>query len=118
MPDEQGKNPGDQEESQETQETPLHAYKDGREEDIEGSIPDGDKGTADVTPTGGATSGEESGTDPAAHGSEGRSADEEDEGEGDKGLGSETGGAGGAESPPTNADPSTQGATKGTEGPL
>jgi hypothetical protein len=114
MPDEKGKQAGDQEESQETQETPLHAYRDGREEDVEGSIPDGDKGAADVTPTGGATSGGPSGTDPAAHGEEGRTADSEED-EGDKGLGSETGGAGGADSPPTNADPSTKGATKGTE---
>lgn len=37
---------------------------------------------------------------------------------GDKGLGTESGAAGGGESPPNNPDPSTKGATKGTEGAL
>ncbi len=41
-----------------------------------------------------------------------------EEDEGDKGLGSESGAAGGGNSPPNNPDPSTKGATKGTEGAL
>ncbi len=54
MPDEKGNTEG----SEETiPQTPLHAYAEGREEDVEGSIPDGDKGAEDATKTGGATSG-------------------------------------------------------------
>ncbi|MBA2545236.1 MAG: hypothetical protein H0V15_00025 [Solirubrobacterales bacterium] len=41
-----------------------------------------------------------------------------DEESGEKGLGSESGALGGEESPPNNPDPSTKGATKGTEGAL
>ncbi len=51
----------------------------------------------------------------------GKTADdtpEPDEGSGEKGLGSESGALGGEESPPNNPDPSTKGATKGTEGAI
>jgi hypothetical protein len=41
--------------------------------------------------------------------------DGEDDDAGEKGLGSESGGVGGEESAPNNPDPSTKGATKGTE---
>ncbi|MDP9188444.1 MAG: hypothetical protein M3O25_04265 [Actinomycetota bacterium] len=41
-----------------------------------------------------------------------------EEGDGEKGLGSESGALGGEESPPHNPDPATKGATKGTEGAL
>ena len=124
MPDERG---NEKKTEDATDETSLHAYKDGREEDVEGSIPDGDKGARDVTETGGATSG----GPPAALGEEAESADdaeesdrgetadetpEPEEGSGEKGLGSESGGSGGASSPPNNPDSSTKGATKGTEG--
>ena len=37
---------------------------------------------------------------------------------GEKGLGTESGASGGGKSPPNNPDPSTKGATKGTEGAL
>ncbi|CAN5528404.1 hypothetical protein BH20ACT15_BH20ACT15_10450 [soil metagenome] len=41
-----------------------------------------------------------------------------DEDSGEEGLGTESGASGGGESPPNNPDPSTKGATKGTEGAL
>jgi hypothetical protein len=117
MPDEKGKTGGDEDT---VPDTSLHAYKDGRGEDVEGSIPSGDEGTDDVTPTGGATSGgppREGGGD--AGSGRGETADDTSEpagGSGAEGLGTESGAAGGAESPSDNPDPSTKGATKGTEG--
>ena len=48
----------------------------------------------------------------------GRDQGDDDEDAGEKGLGSESGAVGGGESPPNNPDPSTKGATKGTEGAI
>lgn len=56
MPDEKGnESAGDTEEG--TTDSPLHAYGEGREEDVEGSIPEGDQDPENTTNTGGATSG-------------------------------------------------------------
>jgi hypothetical protein len=124
MPDEKGSEKADTDESTDTS---LHAYKEGREEDVEGTIPSGVPDAEEATNTGGATSGgpprsyEEEGTSPG-HGGEGETGDdtpepEEGSGEksGDKGLSSDSDAE---DVPPTNPDPSTKGTTKGTEGAL
>jgi hypothetical protein len=54
MPDEQGESQAD---AEKLPETSQHAYKDGREDQIEGSIPEGDQDPENATNTGGATSG-------------------------------------------------------------
>ena len=134
MPDERGNTTADA-----VQETPLHAYKEGREEDVNGTMASGELDAEAPTKTGGATSG-----GPPARGSESTGTDyskvkksagedqEEDgnrhrtvgdtpdntEGSGEMGLGSESGALGGGKSPPNNPDPSTKGATKGTNGAL
>lgn len=134
MPDEKGNTTADA-----VQDTPLHAYKQGREEDVNGTMARGEQDAGALTKTGGATSG-----GPPARGSESTGTDyskvkksagedqKEDgnrhrtvgdtpaskEGSGEMGLGSESGALGGGESPPNNPDPSTKGATKGTEGAL
>jgi hypothetical protein len=116
MPDEKGSEKADTEST----DTPLHAYKEGREEDVEGTIPSGDPDADEATNTGGATSGgpprssgEETGSGPGGEGETADDTPEPEEDSGEKGLGSEA-----EDVPPNNPDPSTKGATKGTEGAL
>ena len=128
MPDEKGT-----EKAEEDSKTSLHAYKDGREEDVEGSIPSGDQDARESTNTGGATSGgppaalgeeadltdhEKNADRTPEPGEDSEGEDAEDERPGGKGLGTESGAAGGANSPSNNPDPATKGATKGTKGAL
>ena len=55
MPDEEG---NEKIEGEEAPSTPLHAHAEGREDDIEGGMPDDDEQDADqAEKTGGATSG-------------------------------------------------------------
>jgi hypothetical protein len=56
MPDEKDQSTADETEEG-TPDTSQHAYKEGREEDVEGSIPSGDRDPEEATNTGGATSG-------------------------------------------------------------
>jgi hypothetical protein len=125
MRDEKGSEKADTDESTDTS---LHAYKEGREEDVQGTIPSGAPDAEEATNTGGATSGgaprsdeegsdEEEETSPG-HGGGGETVDdtpEPEEGSGEKGLGSDSDVE---DVPPNNPDPSTKGATKGTEGAL
>jgi hypothetical protein len=113
MPDEKGSEKADTEST----DTPLHAYKEGREEDVQGTIPSGDPDAEEATNTGGATSGgplrsseEETGSGRGGGGETADDTPEPDEGSGEKGLGSEA-----EDVPPNNPDPSTKGATKGTK---
>jgi hypothetical protein len=117
MPDERGNTTADA-----VKETPLHAYKEGRQEDVSGTMANGEQDAEAPTKTGGATSG-----GPPARGSEStgtdyskvkKSAGEDQKEDGEMGLGSESGALGGGESAPNNPDPSTKGATKGTKGAL
>lgn len=107
MSDERGSEKADTEST----DTPLHAYKEGREEDVEGTIPSGDPDADEATKTGGATSGGPPGSseEEADSGSEGAGetsddAPEPDQGSGEKGLGAK----GDDDPPPNNPDPSTQ----------
>jgi hypothetical protein len=117
MPDESGKTTADA-----VQETPLHAYKEGREEDVNGTMASGERDAEAPTKTGGATSGGPPATGADSTGTDyskvEKSAGEDQKEDGETGLGSESGALGGGESPPNNPDPSTKGATKGTEGAL
>jgi hypothetical protein len=130
MPDERGKTTADA-----VQETALHAYKEGREEDVSGTMASGEQDAEAPTKTGGATSGgppargsestgtdyskvkKSAGEDQKEDGSRHRTPANKEE-SGELGLGSESGALGGGESPPNNPDPSTKGATKGTNGAL
>jgi hypothetical protein len=116
MPDEKGSEKADTGST----DTPLHAYKEGREEDVQGTIPSGDPDADEATNTGGATSGspsrsseEETGSGRGGAGETADDTPEPEEGSGEKGLGSEA-----EDVPPNNPDPSTKGATKGTKGAL
>src|SRR5512132_4398041 len=126
MPDEKGNTTADA-----VQETPLHAYKEGREEDVSGTMASGEQDAEAPTKTGGATSGgpptrgsESTGTDYSKVKKTAGEDQKEDgnrhrtpahkEESGEMGLGSESGALGGGESPPNIPDPSTKGATKGT----
>jgi hypothetical protein len=125
MPDERGNTTADA-----VQETPLHAYREGREEDVSGTMASGEQDAEAPTKTGGATSGgPPAGTDYSSKKSAGEDQEEDGdrqrtvgdtpankEGSGEMGLGSESGALGGGESAPNNPDPSTKGATKGTKG--
>lgn len=115
MPDEKG---SEKAENGESTDTSLHAYKEGREEDVKGSIPSGAPDAEESTNTGGATSGrpprsseEETGSGETTD--ETPESEEPEEGSGEKGLGSEA-----EDVPPNNPDPSTKGATKGAKGAL
>jgi hypothetical protein len=118
MPDQKGK---DKATDEDIPDSSLHAYKSGEEDEVERPLNEtGEPDADEVKKTGGATSG---GPGDAADGEEDTPADEEDtpdddEETGGKGLGSESGALGGEKSPPNNPDPSTKGATKGTEGAL
>lgn len=123
MPDQKGK---DKATDEDIPESSLHAYKSGEEDQVERPLNEtGKPDTDQVKKTGGATSGGPGG---AADGEEDPSEEDrsetdeddtpEDEESGEKGLGSESGALGGEKSPPNNPDPSTKGATKGTEGAL
>ncbi len=103
-----------------TPDTPLHAYKEGRDEDVEGDPQpevgeegDRDEGVGNPVGEHEGESAEDGGGEKAPESESGEEADE-----GEKGLGSESGAVGGGESAPTNPDPSTKGATKGTQGAL
>jgi hypothetical protein len=100
MPDPKDNELADKEQ---TPDTPLHAYKEGRDEDVEG----------DPHPEVGEEGDKDEGVGNPVGEKERDGGDASDAGE--KGLGSESGASGGEESPPGNADPSTKGATKGTE---
>jgi len=124
MRDEKGSEKADTDESTDTS---LHAYKEGREEDVQGRIPSGAPDAEEATNTGGATSGgpprshEEEETSPGhagggeGGGETGDDTPEPEEGSGEKGLGSDSDAE---DVPPNNPDPSTKGATKGTKGAL
>ena len=124
MRDEKGSEKADTDESTDTS---LHAYKEGREEDVQGTIPSGAPDADEATNTGGATSGgpprsdEERETSPGHAGGGGGGGEtvddtpEPEEGSGEKGLGSDSDAE---DVPPNNPDPSTKGATKGTKGAL
>lgn len=124
MRDEKGSEKADTDESTDTS---LHAYKEGREEDVQGTIPSGAPDAEEATNTGGATSGgpprsdEEEETSPDHAGGGGGGGEtmddtpEPEEGSGEKGLGSDSDAE---DVPPNNPDPSTKGATKGTKGAL
>ena len=112
MPDQKG---SEKAETGESTDTSLHAYKEGREEDVQGSIASGAPDAEESTNTGGATSGGPSRSSNEETGS-GETMDETpepEEGSGEKGLGSQA-----QDVPPNNPDPSTKGATKGTKGAL
>jgi hypothetical protein len=115
MRDEKGSEKADTDESTDTS---LHAYKEGREEDVQGTIPSGAPDAEEATNTGGATSGgpprsygEEETSSGHGGGSEtGDDPAEPEEGSGAKGLSSDSDPE---DVPPNNPDPSTKGATKG-----
>lgn len=122
MPDQKGK---DKATDEDIPESSLHAYKSGEDDQVERPLNESGKpDTDEVKKTGGATSGGPGGaaeealseTDEDDTPVNEESGDDEESGE--KGLGSESGALGGEESPPNNPDPSTKGATKGTEGAL
>lgn len=112
MPDEKG---SEKAENGESTETSLHAYKEGREEDVKGSIPSGAPDAEESTNTGGATAGgpPRSSEEETGSGETTDETPEPEEGSGEKGLGSEA-----EDVPPNNPDPSTKGATKGAKGAL
>ncbi len=100
-----------------TPDTPLHAYKEGRDEDVVGDPHpevgeegDRDEGVGNPVGESGDEDADEAGAKKAPKSESGEEADE-----GEKGLGSESNAVGGGESATTNPDPSTKGATKGTQ---